>query len=123
MTQSVSNATWSDVLSDWDEMTPTGAWRIERQEVPVEDYIAFFPNQNGKVYEQLLFNLPVMLHCMDGMGRLTSANKYWRDVFGYSQQEIEGRLFPEFMPQDSRSRLTKEIYPRYFRTGYCRNEE
>src|SRR5437763_2792081 len=123
MNRSQTGGALNDVLAGWHEPVPSTAWKIERQEAPVEDYIAFFPDQNAKVYEQLLFNLPVMLHGMDGMGRLTSANKCWRDVLGYSHREIEGRLFTELMPQDSRSRLTREIYPSYFRDGYCRNEE
>ena len=43
-------AAWNELLSGWEELAPASAWKIERQEIVVEDYIAFFPDQNGKVY-------------------------------------------------------------------------
>ena len=52
----------------------------------------FFPDQNGKVYEMLLANLPVMLHCMDGQGRITSVNKHWAAVLGYTPKRCRASV-------------------------------
>ena len=79
--------------------------------------------RSGGVYEKLLANLPVMLHCMDGSGRMISANAAWCDALGYQPQDIVGRSFSEFLPLESRSRLVTEIYPKFLVTSTYRNAE
>ncbi len=98
-------------------------WRIERRSVVRTAEMQFFPDQNGGAYEKLLHNLPVMLHAMDGSGRLISANKTWLATLGYPANEVGGRTFSEFLPPESRSKLVTSIYPRYLVSGECRNEE
>jgi PAS domain-containing protein len=98
------------------------AWRIERRETPVST-MPFFPDQNGGVYEKLLANLPVMLHCMDGSGRMISANGAWCETLGYTAKDIIGRSFSEFLPLESRSKLVTEIYPKFLVTSGYRNAE
>ncbi len=98
------------------------AWRIEKREAPVAT-MPFFPDQNGGVYEKLLANLPVMLHCMDGSGRMISANGAWCESLGYSAKDIIGRSFSEFLPIESRSKLVTEIYPKFLVTSTYRNAE
>ena len=63
------------------------------------------------------------MHCMDGMGRLTAANRHWLEAFGYKREEIPEKLFPDLLTPESRTHLVQNIYPRYFQTGQCRNEE
>ncbi|CAN5384646.1 hypothetical protein BH10PSE7_BH10PSE7_28880 [soil metagenome] len=119
------------ISADWRGVPPrfeSGAahsWTIE-ETVPgaaAQDFVPFFPDQNGRVYEQLLYNLPVILHCMDGMGRLTSANDIWIQTFGYGKHDFTGKLFPDLLTPESRQYLVQTIYPRYFQSGACRNEE
>ncbi len=110
-------------LKGWD--TPRDAqtsWRVER---PVSAAVSmpFFPDQNGGVYEKLLSNLPMMLHSMDGSGRLLSANAAWCENLGYTSQDIVGRSFSEFLPMDSRRKLVTEIYPKYLTTSSYRGGE
>jgi PAS domain S-box-containing protein len=101
-----------------------GAWSIERQDAPVEDYLRFFPGQaGGRVYEQLLFNLPMNLQCMDGAGRISSVNKQWMDTLGYTLADVNGRHWHELLDQDSRQRLTRDIYPRYLQSAVIRQVE
>jgi PAS domain S-box-containing protein len=112
-------------FTGWDELRPGGgsaAWRIEKPELAPSGFVPFFPDQNGKVYEQLLHGLPVMLHCMDRTGRITSVNKQWRDSFGFFQADVEGKFFTELLAPDSRSNLVKNIYPKYLQSGVSRNE-
>ena len=85
--------------------------------------VQVFPDQNGGVYETLLSNLPVMLHCMDGSGRMISANAAWCHALGYAPSDIIGRSFSELLPPESRSKLVTEIYPRFLVSSTYRNAE
>ena len=123
MNPPVNAASLNQPFTGWDELrTPGPAWRIEKPQIRQDAGVPFFPDQNGKVYEVLLANLPVMLHCMDGSGRITSVNKHWAQSIGYSQAEIEGKLFNELLSPDSRARLVHDVYPGYVQSGTCRNE-
>ncbi len=111
-------------FTGWDDLgAKATGWRIEKDS-PSKPYgAAFFPDQNGGVYERLLATLPVALHCMDASGRLISANRQWCETFGYAQHEVLGRSFSEFLPPESRSKLVTTIYPKYLTTSACQNEE
>jgi PAS domain S-box-containing protein len=124
MSQSAQAKNWSQPFTGWDEAgKPAQAWKIERPEAHFDEYMPFFPDQNGRVYEQLIFNLPILMHCMDSMGRLTAANRHWLEAFGYKREELAEKLFPDLLTPESRTHLVQNIYPRYFQTGQCRNEE
>jgi PAS domain S-box-containing protein len=111
-------------LKGWDDLTPQQpVWRVEKPAVSSGPGMPFFPDQNGGVYEKLLANLPVMLHCMDGSGRMISANAAWCDALGYLPSDVVGRSFSEFLPQESRSRLVTEIYPKFLVSSTYRNAE
>jgi len=123
MNPPINAASLNQPFTGWDELRTSGpAWKIERPQTTADSYIPFFPDQNGKVYELLLANFPVMLHCMDGVGRLTSVNKRWTKSLGYSENEVLGRAFNEFLTPESRARLVQQIYPVYFQSGICRDE-
>ena len=111
--------------SEWDDQAARAtSWRIEKPELRRATTVAgFFPDQNGGVYEQLLTQLPVMLHCMDGSGRLLAVNNTWCEALGYEPHDVVGRAFSELLPKESRSRLVTEIYPKYLVTGTCKGEE
>jgi PAS domain S-box-containing protein len=108
----------------WEDLGPqTPAWRVEKPEVKAQNAMPFFPDQNGGVYEKLLANIPVLLHCMDGSGRMISANAAWLESLGYAPKDIVGRSFSEFLPLESRSRLVTEIYPKFLLSSTYRNAE
>ncbi|MDE2385210.1 MAG: PAS domain S-box protein [Alphaproteobacteria bacterium] len=110
-------------LKGWETQTQQKpAWRVERAPAAAAT-MPFFPDQNGGVYEKLLNNLPVMLHTMDGSGRMISANAAWCAALGYSANDIVGRAFSEFLPMESRSKLVTEIYPKFLTTSSYRNGE
>ena len=110
-------------FTGWDDLgAKAGSWRIEKEQVRPQT-AAFFPDQNGGVYERLISALPVALHCMDASGRLISANRQWCESFGYALHEVLGRSFSEFLPPESRSKLVTTIYPKYLATNTCRAEE
>ena len=122
MSQAAKGGPWRDDLMQ--EAKQGQTWRIEKQVGPVEDYLPFFPDQeSGRVYEQLLFNLPVNLHCMDGAGRITSVNRQWLKSLGYQLNDVSGRHWHEFLSSASRNHLTQNVYPRYLQTNLIRNAE
>ena len=111
-------------FTGWDDSsTKSATWRIEREPAPKPQTAAFFPDQNGGLYERLISALPIALHCMDASGRLISVNRQWCENFGYQMHEVLGRAFSEFLPVESRSKLVTTIYPKYLTTSACRNEE
>jgi PAS domain S-box-containing protein len=111
-------------FTGWDDLgTKAATWRIEREAQPKPQTAAFFPDQNGGVYERLISALPIALHCMDASGRLISVNRQWCETFGYQMHEVLGRSFSEFLPVESRSKLVTTIYPKYLTTSACRSEE
>ncbi len=111
-------------FTGWDDLgAKASTWRIERETAPKPQSAAFFPDQNGGVYERLISALPVALHCMDASGRLISVNRQWCEAFGYALHEVLGRSFSEFLPAESRSKLVTTIYPKYLTTSACRSEE
>lgn len=111
-------------LKGWEDLAPQQpVWRVEKPAMSSGPGMPFFPDQNGGVYEKLLANLPVMLHCMDGSGRMISANSAWCDALGYLPSDVVGRSFSEFLPQESRSRLVTEIYPKFLVSSSYRNAE
>jgi PAS domain S-box-containing protein len=86
--------------------------------------LPFFPDQaSGRVYEQLLYNLPINLQCLDGSGRITSVNRQWLETLGYELKDVSGRHWHEFISSASRSHLTQQVYPRYLQTNLIRNAE
>ncbi|MCA0432862.1 MAG: PAS domain S-box protein [Proteobacteria bacterium] len=108
---------------EWELENTKASWRIEKPEARRAPSGTFFPDQNGSAYEALLAQVPVLMHCMDGSGRLLAANAAWCQGLGYEAAEIIGRPFSEFLPKESRSRLVTDIYPKYLLSGSCRGEE
>jgi len=110
-------------MAGWEEAGPApAAWRITRDEVAIERPAAFFPDQKGGVYEQLLFSMPVMIQAMDATGRISAVNHRWSNVMGYSQAEVAGMHFNDLLAPASRAKLVQKIYPHYFQTDHCREE-
>jgi PAS domain S-box-containing protein len=124
MNVAVKSAAQEPAFSGWEEPgSKASSWKIEREEVQADAIAPFFPDQNGGVYEQLLFNFPFMMHAMDGSGRLNSVNRQWCKTLGYLPSDVLGKSFNELLTPQSRSHLITTIYPKYLQTGLCRGEE
>ena len=123
MTEPARSGDHGQVLPGWEETGPApAAWRITRDEVAIERPAAFFPDQKGGVYEQILFTMPVMIHAMDATGRISAVNHRWSKAMGYSQVEIAGMHFNDLLTPPSRAKLVQKIYPQYFQTDHCHDE-
>ncbi len=66
----------------------------------------------GDLYDKA----PVMLHSIDGSGRLLSVNARWLEVLGYDREEVLGRPLVDFFTEESR-RKTLAFLPRFFQEG------
>ena len=129
MTPPVNNNALNQPFTGWDELRAGGtapSWRIERTApaAPVaRDAVPpFFPEQNGKVHETMLANLPVMLHAMNPTGHILTVNRRWSQSLGYTLAEVQGRSFNDLLTPESRARLVQAIYPSYLANGVCRGE-
>jgi PAS domain S-box-containing protein len=130
MTPPFNTANLNQPFTGWDELrsgNAAPAWRIEKpahaaSPVTEVQHPFFAAQQGGKVYELMLAGLPVMMHAMDGQGRLLAANREWCAAMGYRAEEVIGRSLNEFLTPDSRARLVQEIYPAYFQSGIARSE-
>ncbi|MFO0991543.1 MAG: PAS domain S-box protein [Hyphomicrobiales bacterium] len=110
-------------LPGWEENGPAPAsWRISSDEVIIERAAAFFPDQRGGLYEQLLSSMPVMIQTLDATGRISAVNQRWCQAMGYSQAEAAGMHFNDLLTPPSRAKLVQRIYPHYFQTDHCRDE-
>ncbi|BCR04347.1 PAS domain-containing sensor histidine kinase [Desulfuromonas versatilis] len=72
-------------------------------------------------FRGLYQNTPVMLHSIDGQGRLVSVSDYWLQHLGYQRQEVIGRPSTDFLTEESRRYATEKALPEFFRKNACRD--
>jgi PAS domain S-box-containing protein len=62
--------------------------------------------RNSEERFRLLYeNAPVAFQSLDADGHLLQVNKAWQELFGYSQEEVNGRWFGEFLAPNSTERF------------------
>ena len=70
-------------------------------------------------YRTLYAHTPVMLHSIDGEGRLISVSDRWLERLGYTASEVLGRRSTEFLTEASQRLAGEKVLPEFFRTGQC----
>ena len=73
--------------------------------------------QSEENYRTLYLRTPVMLHSIDGEGRLLSVSDRWLERLGYTAEEVLGRHVTDFLTEESRRVALEESLPRFFATG------
>ncbi len=63
--------------------------------------------QSEERYRSLYQDTPIMLHTIDGEGRLTSINDFWTKKTGYAHEEVLGLDSYGFLTEESRRRIEK----------------
>src|SRR5690554_5833697 len=53
-------------------------------------------------HSRLIEQAPVMMHCMDADGRITSVSDLWLATLGYRRDEVIGRRSTDFLTEASR---------------------
>lgn len=74
-----------------------------------------------KRYRMLYDRAPIMMHSIDGTGKLIEVNEEWEKVLGYSRDEVLGRTSVEFMTEESRLKAVNEKIPQLIQAGYIRD--
>ncbi len=81
----------------------------------------FFPRDSRAVFENLLFELPMMVIAIDGEGKIINANQAVLDVLGFVGQEVTGMFALDLLTAQSRTMLKEKILPEMFETGRFMN--
>ena len=71
----------------------------------------------GDLYEKA----PIMLHSIDGAGRLLSVNACFRETLGYASEELLGHPLVDFMTEESRRDILV-LLPEFFQHGGVENQ-
>ena len=79
--------------------------------------ISFFPKNSRAVFENLLFELPMMVLAVDGAGNILNANQAVLDVLGYGDEELAGRMALDLLTAQSRTFLKEKVFPGLIKTG------
>jgi PAS domain S-box-containing protein len=72
-------------------------------------------------YRSLYESTPVMMHSIDGNGRLLSVSNCWLEVLGYERAEVIGRKSVEFLSPESQKYALEVVLPEYFKAGFCKD--
>jgi PAS domain S-box-containing protein len=72
-------------------------------------------------YRFLYKNLPIMLHAIDGEGRLVTVSNQWLETLGYQRAEVIGRKVIEFMTPESWQYARLLVMPQLLETGSCKD--
>ncbi|OIO02983.1 MAG: hypothetical protein AUJ49_05305, partial [Desulfovibrionaceae bacterium CG1_02_65_16] len=78
--------------------------------------------QSEERFRHLFENAPIAYQSLDEDGRLLLVNAAWLDALGYTEAEVLGRPFTDFMDPDSRP-LFREQFARFLREGVVRGAE
>ncbi|MBE7520316.1 MAG: PAS domain S-box protein [Thermoflexaceae bacterium] len=68
-------------------------------------------------FRALYEKTPIMLHSIDGEGRVVAASDHILDVLGYTREEVLGRLSTDFVTPESAERARAVGLPELLRTG------
>jgi PAS domain S-box-containing protein len=74
-------------------------------------------------YRRLYERTPVMMHSIDGAGRLVSVSDAWLSQLGYAREEVIGRRSVEFLAEASRRYALEVVLPAFMETGSCTDVE
>lgn len=77
--------------------------------------------ENEERYRTLYDNAPVMMHSIDGDGRLISVNDQWLQTMGYEWNEVIGQPSLNFLTPDSRQYARDEVLPQFRATGHVQD--
>jgi len=72
-------------------------------------------------YRSIYHNTPAMLHSIDIKGRLVRVSDNWLEALGYRRDEVIGRGLIDFLNEESGKYAVEEVFPDFFRTGYCKD--
>lgn len=72
-------------------------------------------------YRSLFEKAPVMVHSIDGDGRLLIVSNYWLEKMGFSRKEVIGRKSVEFLTEESRQQVINVHLKQFFKDGFMKH--
>ena len=72
-------------------------------------------------YRSLFEKAPVMVHSIDGDGRLLMVSNYWLEKMGFSRKEVIGRKSIEFLTEESKQQAIKVYLKQLFKDGFMKH--
>jgi PAS domain S-box-containing protein len=72
-------------------------------------------------YRSIYHHTPAMLHSINPEGNIVSVSDHWLEVLGYERDEVVGRPLTDFLSPAFRDYAAREVIPRFFRTGFCKD--
>lgn len=73
--------------------------------------------QNVDRLQQFYRKTPAMLHSINQGSRIIEVSDYWCEKLGYRRSEVIGRLFTDFLTDESRTFADERELPEFFHTG------
>ena len=67
--------------------------------------------------QQFYRKTPAMLHSINQGSRIIEVSDYWCEKLGYRRSDVIGRLFTDFLTEESRTFAIETELPEFFRTG------
>ncbi len=72
-------------------------------------------------YRHIYHKTPVMLHSIDISGRIIRVSDHWLEIMGYTREDVIGKDLVQFFTPDSKRYALNIIFPRFFKTGFCKD--
>jgi len=72
-------------------------------------------------YRSIYHNTPAMLHSIDPNGCLISVSDNWLEIMGYEREDVIGQKLARFFTPDSKSYAETTVFPKFFKTGFCKD--
>ena len=70
-------------------------------------------------FRSLYEKTPIMLHSINGDGKIVAVSDYWLAMMGYRRDEVLGRSSTEFLSSESQLRAKRIVLPEFFKRGFC----
>ena len=86
-----------------------------------DEFNQFFPFTGNNEFENLLFQLPMMILSVDGDGKVIKTNEAITSVLGYQPDEVAGRHVNDFLTPESVQMLKQHVLPDFYQTGSFAN--
>lgn len=71
--------------------------------------------------EPLFRAAPILMHSIDGKGKLVRVSQFWADKLGYRVDEMIGRPSVEFLTEESQRYAREVVLPKFFVSGSITN--
>lgn len=87
------------------------------------DILEFWKQVPEDPFDIFFEHAPILMHSIDGEGRIHKVSHRWAETLGYDRDEMIGRKSTEFLTDASRGRAIADVIPKFLETGTVENVE